>query len=367
MRSSFLVYICALIQQLLKSYGELGSVIIHQTLYNMFPPASMDPNVIAPLTANEFVQRILVPEVALRLIMEDKGFSDEDMKEALTILRESSAYGVAMFPEDGGEWGGSKKQEEHGKIGVGDRIVMERAKKRRKELEEEEREETERRVVKEQQSRPRPRPRPVSKGSSNMSIIAPVKSGDERSIRHKSRGRRNCSGMDTDTTSEADSAIELNNTYQRTSTRRDRSLSASETKRQTPIPTTRATSRSLAELSLESDSDRSSKAVVGVNPPPRSSPTMAVSRKAKRNSAQKIKTVSSSESDNAVEVAPSLDPVQTPVQKSRFRPGLVLDDESTPKPLPVRRGLSSGASLPPLLRARKRGKTEVDALAPATG
>jgi hypothetical protein len=331
----------------------------------------MDPNVIAPLTANEFVQRILVPEVALHLIMEDKGFGDEDMKEALTILRESSAYGVAMFPEDGGEWDGNKKQEENGKIGVGDRIVMERAKKRRKELEEEEREEKERSVVKEQQSRPRPRPRPVAKGSSNMSVLAQVKSGDERRIRSKSHGRSNYSGMDTGTTSEADSAIEVggsdfDNIHQRPSTRRDRSLSASETKRQTPIPTTRATRRTVAELSLESDSDRSSKAADDENPPPRSSLSKAVSRKAKRNSAQKIKTVSSSESDNAVEAAPSLDPAQTPVQKSRFRPGLALDDEPTPKPL-VRRGLSPGASLPPLLRARKRGKTEIGTLVPATG
>jgi hypothetical protein len=322
----------------------------------------MDPNVIAPLTANEFVQRILVPEVALHLIMEDKGFGDEDMTEALTILRDSSAYGVAMFPEDGGEWDGNKKQEEIGKIGVGDRIVMERARKRRKELEEEEREETERRVVKEQ-SRPRPRPRPVAKGSSSMSILTPVKSGDERSIGRKSRGRSDCSGMDTDTTSEAD----FNDIHQRTSTRRDRSLSASETKRQTPIRATRATSRTLTGLGLESDSDRSSKAAVGEHPPARSLPSRAVKGKGKRNSTQKIKTVSSSESDNAVEVVPSLDPTQTPVQKGRFRPGLVMDDEPTPKPLPIRRGLSSGASLPPLLRARQRGKTEIGALTLATG
>jgi hypothetical protein len=322
----------------------------------------MDPNVIAPLTANEFVQRILVPEVALHLIMEDKGFGDEDMTEALTILRDSSAYGVAMFPEDGGEWDGNKKQEENGKIGVGDRIVMERAKKRRKELEEEEREEKERRVVKEQ-SRPRPRPRPVAKGSSSMSILTPVKSGDERSIGRKSRGRSDCSGMDTDITSEAD----FNDNHQRTSTRRDRSLSASETKRQTPIRATRATSRTLTGLGLESDSDRSSKAAVGEHPPARSLPSRAVKGKGKRNSTQKIKSVSSSESDNAVEVVPSLDPTQTPVQKGRFRPGLVMDDEPTPKPLPIRRGLSSGASLPPLLRARQRGKTETGALTLATG
>ncbi|KDR67618.1 hypothetical protein GALMADRAFT_79483, partial [Galerina marginata CBS 339.88] len=87
-------------------YGELGSVIIHQTLYNMFPPSKMDPALIAPLTSNEVVQRILVPEVALHLIMEDMDLEGEEgMEEALEILRDSSSYGVAMFPEDGGEWG----------------------------------------------------------------------------------------------------------------------------------------------------------------------------------------------------------------------------------------------------------------------
>ncbi|KAF9485536.1 hypothetical protein BDN70DRAFT_795754, partial [Pholiota conissans] len=85
-------------------YGEIGSVIIHQTLYNMFPLDEMDPAPILPLTANEFVQRVLVPEVALHLIMEDKKLSgDVGVKKALKILRDSSAYGVAMFPEDGGE------------------------------------------------------------------------------------------------------------------------------------------------------------------------------------------------------------------------------------------------------------------------
>ncbi|KAF8903497.1 restriction of telomere capping protein 4, partial [Gymnopilus junonius] len=89
-------------------YGELGSVIIHQTLYNMFPLDTINPALTAPLTANEFIERILVPEVALRLVLEDKDLdidTEEDVKEALEILRDSSSYGVAMFPEDGGEWG----------------------------------------------------------------------------------------------------------------------------------------------------------------------------------------------------------------------------------------------------------------------
>lgn len=103
----------------------------------MFPPASFDPTRILPLTSNEFVLRILVPEVALRLIMEDR---DLGMHQALIVLRESSAYGVAMFPEDGGEGSTGKKRGDDAMC-VGDKIVMERARKRRKELEEEEEQE----------------------------------------------------------------------------------------------------------------------------------------------------------------------------------------------------------------------------------
>lgn len=179
----------------------MGSVIIHQTLYNMFPLSDIDPLLILPLTPTEFIQRILVPEVALRLIMEDRGLEGEGgMKEALEILRESSAYGVAMFPEDAGESGATQRQGGESKMGAGDMIVMERARKRRKELAEEEaKEDEERRLqeeldkrIKEQkakeklrsekktrqkdmdssepsepEARPRPRPRPIPPYRSN--------------------------------------------------------------------------------------------------------------------------------------------------------------------------------------------------------
>ena len=172
----------------------------------MFPPASFDPTRILPLTSNEFILRILVPEVALRLIMEDRELDGDDgMHQALIVLRESSTYGVAMFPEDGGE-GSNGRERRDDALWVGDKIVMERARKRRRELEEEEeleeREET-RRIAEieagvetqvkkvgggkkrkgkqreeqqpeEQQpsvERPRPRPRPVAKASSSMSVL----------------------------------------------------------------------------------------------------------------------------------------------------------------------------------------------------
>ncbi|KAI0299152.1 hypothetical protein BC826DRAFT_1119025 [Russula brevipes] len=34
-------------------YGELGSMILHQTLYNIFPPSSLDPMSITPLTPQD--------------------------------------------------------------------------------------------------------------------------------------------------------------------------------------------------------------------------------------------------------------------------------------------------------------------------
>jgi hypothetical protein len=127
------------------SYGELGSVIIHQTLYGLFPPSSFDPTLIAPLTPPEFIQRILVPEAAVGLILEDRRLNPQNEKhkeKAVKILRESAAYGVAMFPDADTNVGASskgRKDEEDWVMGVGDEIVRERARMRRKELEEEER------------------------------------------------------------------------------------------------------------------------------------------------------------------------------------------------------------------------------------
>ncbi|EIM86504.1 uncharacterized protein STEHIDRAFT_57099, partial [Stereum hirsutum FP-91666 SS1] len=85
-------------------YGELGSMVIHQTLYNLFPPTSFHTPSIAPFTPSEFIQRILVPEAALWLIMEDTGQPPE---EAIKTMRESAAYGVTMFPDGrrGGKYG----------------------------------------------------------------------------------------------------------------------------------------------------------------------------------------------------------------------------------------------------------------------
>ncbi|KAG1817084.1 RTC4-like domain-containing protein [Suillus subaureus] len=114
-------------------YGELGFLIIHQTLYNLFPFSSFEPSSIAPLTPAEFIQLVLIPEAAVGLIMQDLLL---DRDEAIVTLRESSQYGVAMFPDTGSGKGTALGDDDD--EGVADRIVMERAKARRLELEEEE-------------------------------------------------------------------------------------------------------------------------------------------------------------------------------------------------------------------------------------
>ncbi|KAG2144598.1 RTC4-like domain-containing protein [Suillus clintonianus] len=116
-------------------YGELGLLIIHQTLYNLFPFSSFDASSIAPLTPAEFIQLVLVPEAAVGLIMQDLHL---DRDEAIVTLRESSQYGVAMFPDTGSGKGTALGADDDDDEGVADRIVMERAKARRLELEEEE-------------------------------------------------------------------------------------------------------------------------------------------------------------------------------------------------------------------------------------
>ncbi|KAI1793474.1 RTC4-like domain-containing protein [Ganoderma leucocontextum] len=136
-------------------YGELGYVIIHQTLCDMFPPADFHPDATLPLTPPDFITLVLVPEAALRLITEDLSLPRD---EAIETLRESVEYGVAMFPADEDEGQGT-----HGNAnGAGEQMFMERARARRKELEEEERLEEEEEAAR-RAARPKPRPRPRTK------------------------------------------------------------------------------------------------------------------------------------------------------------------------------------------------------------
>ena len=106
------------------SYGEQGSIIIHQTLYSLFSPDTIPLTSVDPLTPSQFLTRVLVPETAMLLIQEDMHLSTKE--ETLRVLDESKKYGVAMFPEQAQ---GDEVAE------IGERLARERAKERRKILE----------------------------------------------------------------------------------------------------------------------------------------------------------------------------------------------------------------------------------------
>lgn len=70
----------------------------------MFPDDAVDPEMVKPLTLRDFIGRILVPEVGMRLIMQDMGLEDDNpvsKQKAIGVLRASAKYGVSMFEDDG--------------------------------------------------------------------------------------------------------------------------------------------------------------------------------------------------------------------------------------------------------------------------
>ncbi|KAJ7121165.1 hypothetical protein C8R44DRAFT_787431 [Mycena epipterygia] len=76
-------------------YGERGIVVIETTFRRMLdiPLGST-----TPLTPYNFMVLVLTPEAGVLLIMEDRPQSTRD--EAIKTMRESSAYGVQMFPHN---------------------------------------------------------------------------------------------------------------------------------------------------------------------------------------------------------------------------------------------------------------------------
>jgi len=315
----------------------------------MFPPSSMNANLIAPLTGNEFMEKILVPEVALRLIMEDRGLEGEDGKmDSLTILRESSSYGVFMFPEDGGEWSGQRRKAEDNQLGVGDMIVMQRAMKRRRELEEE-REEEEKMLQSEQEREAwkranhkrgkepapaQPRPRPLGKASNSMSMSS-SQDGFRTSRQLTKQCRSDCGDTDT-----VETAVEISESDSdsgwRVTLRDGQPPSTGETLRQGS--SMHSTSRANSRLNLSSDTDASSRAVVGARPCTRSR-SRSVVRKAEIRSSRM-------EFGRAYE-----EKTKTPIPTCH-NAGLEGDD--TPK---APRSLQSRPT-PPLMRARRRHNKE---------
>ena len=74
----------------------MGLEVILHTLYELFPPSDMLPEQTAPLTGEQFVLKVLVPEVSVELIMHDLS---QTRSKALLTKAISADYGVTMFPE----------------------------------------------------------------------------------------------------------------------------------------------------------------------------------------------------------------------------------------------------------------------------
>ncbi|WWD16715.1 hypothetical protein CI109_101146 [Kwoniella shandongensis] len=97
-------------------YGELGRIVLTDNFQRFrsrgwleptIPPAksssSHTPSAIHPLTANDFITTILVPEASILLIMADRGaasFTEERYTDAAEIRAKSAKYGDWRFRAD---------------------------------------------------------------------------------------------------------------------------------------------------------------------------------------------------------------------------------------------------------------------------
>ncbi|THU87842.1 hypothetical protein K435DRAFT_681005 [Dendrothele bispora CBS 962.96] len=82
-------------------YGELGYAIILETIQEMFPADDLFDVVVEPMNVQDFFEYVLIPEVAVRLIMEDMDLKGQDgMAKAVKIAKESWSYGSQMFPAE---------------------------------------------------------------------------------------------------------------------------------------------------------------------------------------------------------------------------------------------------------------------------
>ncbi|KAJ2936028.1 hypothetical protein H1R20_g1066, partial [Candolleomyces eurysporus] len=78
-------------------YGELGFQIFSMMLQQMFPSESVDLASVKPLSWNDMIDKFLVPEAAVLLIMEDMSLLWED---AVDVLHASRVYGNAAHPSN---------------------------------------------------------------------------------------------------------------------------------------------------------------------------------------------------------------------------------------------------------------------------
>ncbi len=69
----------------------------------MFPAQTTNTRTIEPFGLRDFIGYILVPEVGMRLIMQDLDLNLSDCADrdlGVAVMRDSASYGVSMFPED---------------------------------------------------------------------------------------------------------------------------------------------------------------------------------------------------------------------------------------------------------------------------
>ena len=78
----------------------MGFEVIFHTLSELFPPTDIPEVKTTPLTGEQFLRLILVPEASVCLIMEDLG---QTRSEALRTRSASVGYGEETFPEGDNE------------------------------------------------------------------------------------------------------------------------------------------------------------------------------------------------------------------------------------------------------------------------
>lgn len=83
------------------SYGQRG----FEEIIGILGAEMVDTHIIstrrtAPLDVDSYLRRVLVPEVAIRFIQDDR--SGCSRSQAIEILAASRAYGLAVFPSNGG-------------------------------------------------------------------------------------------------------------------------------------------------------------------------------------------------------------------------------------------------------------------------
>lgn len=94
------------------SYGEQGWELFHDVLHSAFIKDPLMPSLdltqasvlhsIQPLTSQEFLDQVLLPELVCMLIQDDLGGQDKGItyEKAMEVRQASSKFGIAMYASD---------------------------------------------------------------------------------------------------------------------------------------------------------------------------------------------------------------------------------------------------------------------------